>query len=470
MEFLSKPVVMYLSVRHFYCKNPACKRKTFSEPLKIAARYSRMSSEMRFRVLYESLNQPGRLAGESLSRQHITMSKSTCIRLARSKGVENPDVRTSGYIAIDDFAYRKGHTYMCAIIDLYTRKPLAVFGSRYGDAIVEWLRKHPEIRLVCRDGSQRYASLITLGAQQARQCTDRFHLIKNLKDTMVEAIRSMLCMRNFRQPYPYPSEDEAYRLIIDDMRSMGLKRHRLRVERYFTVKRLKEQGMAVKQIAAEMGIKSQKVYEAMHARLDKVLDEEQKRIMAHARELAQVISGGCLTPEKVDKRMDGRLGSYLVHRATRTIRKKYAEIKASVRENNDKLKKQKVRVDKKAIWKYIMKGETDCDRLKNLPRTHPHAELAIKACVELVKMIQGKGSDERLEKWVEDNKRSECRELAAFASYLELDREAVKVACSEYYNNGPMEGTINKIKAIKRAMFNRAEIQLLRAKIIYANY
>ena len=40
----------------------------------------------------------------------------------------------------------------------------------------------------------------------------------------------------------------------------------------------------------------------------------------------------------------------------------------------------------------------------------------------------------------------------------------------ENYNNGPMEGTVNKIKAIKRSMFNRAGEQLLRAKIIYANY
>ena len=103
------------------------------------------------------------------------------------------------------------------------------------------------------------------------------------------------------------------------------------------------------EIAREMGIKSQKVYSAMHERLDKVLDDKQKKIMSHARELAQVVSRGCLTPEVMDKRMNGKLGSYLTHRATRTIREKYAEIRARVRENNNKLKKQKVRVSKKAM-------------------------------------------------------------------------------------------------------------------------
>ena len=117
-----------------------------------------------------------------------------------------------------------------------------------------------------------------------------------------------------------------------------------------------------------------------------------------------------------------------------------------------------------------MEGKTECDKLKNLSRTHPYAEQAIKACVDLVKIINGREGEERLEKWVAENKKTECRELAAFAYYLELDMKAVKVACSEYYNNGPMEGTVNKIKAIKRSMFNRAGEQLLRAKIIYANY
>ena len=149
-----------------------------------------------------------------------------------------------------------------------------MFGSRYGEEIVEWFRKHPEIRLVSRDGSQMYSRL--------------------------------------------------------------------------------------------------------------------KKIMAHARELAQVISRGCLTPEVMDKRMNGKLGSYLAHRATRTIRQKYTEIRANARENNNKLKKQKVRVSKKAIWSYIMEGKTDCDKLKNLSRTHPYAEQAIKACVELVMIIKGK--------------------------------------------------------------------------------
>lgn len=43
------------------------------------------------------------------------------------------------------------------------------------------------------------------------------------------------------------------------------------------------------------------------------------------------------------------------------------------------------------------------------------------------------------------------------------------MACTTYYNNGLLEGTVNKTKAIKRSMFNRANADVLRAKLLYSN-
>ena len=160
-EFLGKNVQLVLRIRHFRCRNPECICHTFSEPLKMAGPYSRMTHEVDERVRYEALNQSARLACESLSKQHIHVGKSTCIRRAKALGNKNPDgIRTSGYIGIDDLAYRKRFRYMCCIVDHYTRKPLALFDSRYGNEIVDWLKAHPEIRLVTRDGSMVYELLV----------------------------------------------------------------------------------------------------------------------------------------------------------------------------------------------------------------------------------------------------------------------------------------------------------------------
>lgn len=54
---------------------------------------------------------------------------------------------------------------------------------------------HPEIELVSRDRGGDYASAATVGAPQAVQCADRFHLLKNLG----EALEGLLAHHLARQ-------------------------------------------------------------------------------------------------------------------------------------------------------------------------------------------------------------------------------------------------------------------------------
>ena len=144
-------------------------------------------------------------------------------------------MRTSGYVGLDDFAQWKGHKYMCVIVDHYTREVLAVFNSRYGQEITEWLASHPEIKMVTRDGSQSYASVISAASEQIMQVSDRFHLMQALKKDAVEPIKVMLGEKKAKRQYPYPSEDEAYRYILGDICQMGDARHRGKVATYYEV-------------------------------------------------------------------------------------------------------------------------------------------------------------------------------------------------------------------------------------------
>lgn len=61
---------------------------------------------------------------------------------------------------------------------------------------------------------------------------------------------------------------------------------------------------------------------------------------------------------------------------------------------------------------------------------------------------------------------SELMTLPARKVIIEADKAAVRVAVETRYSNALLEGTVNKVKSIKRTMFNRAGIELLRAKII----
>ncbi len=159
-EWLGHHTTLVLESRHMVCTNPRCERKIFAEPLVMTRPYGRHTHEVEERIRHEALGQTARKASETLSMQHIWISASACIRALRQIGRVNPEVRTSGFVGLDDFAKWKGHKYMCVIVDHYTREVLAVFDSRYGQEIVDWLRSHPEIKAVTRDGSQSYASLI----------------------------------------------------------------------------------------------------------------------------------------------------------------------------------------------------------------------------------------------------------------------------------------------------------------------
>ncbi|WP_275266343.1 transposase [Rhodovastum atsumiense] len=70
-----------------------------------------------------------------------------------------------------------------------------------------------------------------------------------------------------------------------------------------------------------------------------------------------------------------------------------------------------------------------------------------------------------LENWLTDARGSL---LAAFAAGIAADRAAVTAAITEPWSNGQTEGQINKVKLLKRQMYGRAGLDLLRARLIAA--
>lgn len=468
-ELLSNGVVLYLRVRHFHCGNPACERAVFSEPLRIAARYGRSSREVSDRILHESVHQPALAASNTLRRQHIIASPSTCLRSVARLGEKNPDVRTSGYVGIDDFAKRKGHDYMCAIVDHYTRRVLAVFDSRYGDEIRAWIASHPEIRLVSRDGSRRYRELISSASAGIIQVSDRFHLMQNLMRVSVDIIKEELCERKGRLPYPYPSEEEAFRYIRGDILSMGDARQRNRVGLYYQVRSMKDAGMSIPQIAMELHVSPRMVYRLQKADVRRILSDDQRKAMKEARRMAQIASG-CITPEIVARKMGGTLPTGIVCRAMRTLAARYAELRRQVREHNRKIPQEKTaRIGGATIWSYVLTGKTSSQKLMKLAATHTAIHNIIGTCIDFRKMIHGERGAPDVDSWIRQAGECHVRKMTEFAEYIRTDKEAVKQACLTNYSNAVMEGTVNKIKTVKRTMYNRANVNILRAKAIYGD-
>jgi transposase len=58
--------------------------------------------------------------------------------------------------------------------------------------------------------------------------------------------------------------------------------------------------------------------------------------------------------------------------------------------------------------------------------------------------------------------------LHSFTNGLRRDLDAVVNGLTLHHNSGPVEGIVNKIKTIKRQMFGRANLDLLRVRVLHA--
>ena len=63
---------------------------------------------------------------------------------------------------------------------------------------------------------------------------------------------------------------------------------------------------------------------------------------------------------------------------------------------------------------------------------------------------------------------SGIEELSRFARGIQADYAGVAAALELPWSNGPVEGHVNRLKAIKRQMFGRAKFPLLRKRVLCA--
>ncbi len=75
---------------------------------------------------------------------------------------------------------------------------------------------------------------------------------------------------------------------------------------------------------------------------------------------------------------------------------------------------------------------------------------------------------EALDEWLKQAKESHVAELKSFANGIYRDYAAVYAACSRPESNGITEGHVNRLKFLKRQMFGRAHLDLLRVKVLHA--
>jgi transposase len=92
-------------------------------------------------------------------------------------------------------------------------------------------------------------------------------------------------------------------------------------------------------------------------------------------------------------------------------------------------------------------------------------------------LVRGRGAGRKLgsdaalvglEAWLADARTSGVRAVETFAAGLEQDRAAVRAALTTPWSNGQTEGQITRLKLLKRQMYGRAGLDLLRRRTLLA--
>src|SRR5437764_720 len=174
-------VVLRLCVRKFFCREPSCQRKVFAERLPdLVQPWARVSNR-----LLEELKALGLAASAEVNerlapRLGMKVKAPTLLRYLRA--IPPPAETSVRVVGIDDFAMKRGDCYGTILVNIQTSKPLTLLPDRTAEAVLPWLKSHPEIEVVSRDRASAYADAAKRALPHATQVADRYHLVHNLRE------------------------------------------------------------------------------------------------------------------------------------------------------------------------------------------------------------------------------------------------------------------------------------------------
>src|SRR5258708_17232491 len=276
-------VALRLHVRRLRCSNADCTQRIFTErlPQMVAPRARRTKRvekrQQRMTLLVSSS------MGERLSKLvGMAGGKDTLLRQVRR--VELAVQATPRALGVDDWAKRRGHSYGTLLVNLETHMVVDVLPDGEAQTLSNWLQAHPGVEVISRDRAGAYAEGARLGAPQAQQVADRWHLLNNLGETLAKVFedysRELLKLPS-GVPDPQPIADgpslavpEAGPSVMGEPAEPDQSRHDRRMARYESVQDLHQRGMSLSAIAQILGLDRKTVRKFIQA---KTFPERQPR-------------------------------------------------------------------------------------------------------------------------------------------------------------------------------------------------
>ncbi|WP_344319849.1 ISL3 family transposase, partial [Nocardia ninae] len=448
-----------LRVRRFYCGNPDCARTTFAEQVPgLTTAHARRTPLLRSTLERIALSLGGRPGERLTHRLAVTVSRMTLLRLIRALPVPEPGTVT--VLGVDDFAFRKGKDFGSVLVDMHTHRPVDLLRDRLNETFADWLRTHPGATVICRDRAGGYAEGARQGAPDAIQVADRFHLLYNLTDAVDRVVRAhRKCLQDqaatdaVAQHVPAPKAVEGYRAELTR-------------QRWAEVHALFDKGIGNTAISRALNLDEKTVRRyARASNPDELLTQLPGRGSAldkHTAYLAGRWQEGCTNAAILagELRERGYRGS---ERQVRRLLQTWRDGTTSPTATPSTAPKPR----QVTGWIIRATGErTDSEQaaltriLERCPVLHS-VENLVSDFGGMLRHRRG----QHLDAWIAAAQSSGISQLQGFAAGLLRDYDAVRNGLTLTWSSGAVEGTVTKLKALKRAMYGRAKFDLLRLRL-----
>lgn len=130
---------------------------------------------------------------------------------------------------------------------------------------------------------------------------------------------------------------------------------------------------------------------------------------------------------------------------------------------------QRVPSSRDLSWLVLRRGTTldatEQSQLEQLEASHAAVQTGIQLTQEFATMLRER-QGEQLDAWLARAETSGLTPLISFANGIRKDYDAVEAGLTLEWSNGPTEGHINRLKQVKRQMYGRAKLDLLKLRLL----
>jgi transposase len=485
-------VCLQLRVRKWFCQNPRCRRRIFTERLPtVAAPWARRTLRLAQRLIALGVALGG-TAGVHLGHAwDVGVSRNTLLRGLRRQPL--PVLPTPRVLGVDDWALRKRQTYGTILVDLERRQPVALLPDRTAEPVAQWLREHPGVEVIARDRSTAYAEGTQHGAPAATQVADRFHLLQNLREVLdhvfmthekaLEAVNALMRQQPVLRsdgavavPVPPPVETPT------PAQQRAGQRQARRQALHTQVWALHRQGWTAPAIAQQVGLSLRTVQRdlrtATFAGRQRRSDRGDSVLNPYKPYLLERWNAGCYTAMRLfrDLRQRGYAGGYGVVAAYARRLRQAQGLSPGQRRPRQALPSVaeplcQPLTPRRAAWLVLRREtkrtEAEAQQLAQLREQHAEVTEAIDLAQEFTQLVRQR-QPASLDPWLQRASTSTVEAIQRFATGLYEDYAAVKAGVTLPWSTGPVEGHINRLKMLKRQMFGRARLDLLSRRFVRA--